>query len=1316
MAKFQAPASFDFTKPTLWPEWKERFLRYRTATKLTAEDGDVQVSCLIYAMGREADKIFSSFHFPDPEEGSPDPRNDFEGVIQKFDAHFIPKTNVIHERGKFYGRNQQAGETVEQFLRALRDLASTCQFGAREDEDIRDRLVLGLLDTDVSQRLQLESDLTLTTAIDTARHYELVKAQIQNQRNRSVATVVNRGHSSAHRPNSQGARGAHGGGNRGGKNAENARTCGKCGRQHPRDRCPAKGKRCMKCQKINHFAAVCRSSQSQSVHEVVDHVQEEVEMLNLGSVDDISTEPPWRVTLRLCGRETSFKIDTGADVSVISNAVYQSLQPRPSLKKSKVVLQGPGGIIKNEGEFTATVRRHSQSFSFRCFVVNTETDNLLSREAATQMQLVQRLEEIGAEHDEHDDDPLYSELNSKPVECDPVRITLTDDHKPYAINVARRVAIPLMKKVKDELQRLKNANIITEVEEPTDWCAGMVPVVKKDGTVRICTDFKQLNKAVKRERYVLPTIEDILHKLKGATIFSKLDATSGFFQLPLDEESKKLTTFITPYGRFYYNRLPQGITSAPEIFQRTVEKILKDQPNVVSFFDDILVFSKDDDSHKCHLKAVQETLRKVGLKLNYKKCQFNQPEVEFLGYRISKDGIRIDPSKVAAVTGMADPTNITELRRFMGMVNFLGRHLPHLSTIMHPLTQLLEKDKAWVWGPPQAKAMKEVKELITTAPTLAFFDPEKPTTVSSDASSYGMGGVLLQEQDDGSQQAVTYCSRTLTATEKRYAQIEKECLAAVWACERFDRYLVGLSSFALETDHKPLVPLINTRDLSDTPLRCQRMLMRLARFNVTAHYTQSKNMFVADTLSRNPLKGQEEGTVQKDVEEHVDAVTSAWPASDAYLEKVQKETENDPSLQIALEYTQKGWPEYKDDVKMGARHLYPIRGELSEWNGILTKGDRIVIPCSLRQEVLQRIHEGHMGVNKCREKAQQAVWWPHIGQDIKDYVSKCRFCLEKLPSQTKQPLLPSTLPERPFQRIAMDICEYKNAHFLISVDYYSRYIDISHLSNMTTKTVISKTKNLFAHHGIPETVITDNGPQFTSGEFQSFATDWNFKHVTTSPHYPQANGAAERAVRTAKDILRQDDVFRSLLAYRATPIPELGASPAELAFGRKLRTTLPSLPKMLTPRTIHRSVVQHRDKAFKSQQKANFDRHHGAQPLPPLCPGDPVLIKLDGEKGWKQPAVVMQPSAQHSYLLKTPAGAELRRNRRHIRPDTSADCRLPLKPNPQPHPEPAATPLAAPPIPGPEHQPLIPVLAEQSPGQTFTRSGRRIVRPSRFQE
>ena len=223
-------------------------------------------------------------------------------------------------------------------------------------------------------------------------------------------------------------------------------------------------------------------------------------------------------------------------------------------------------------------------------------------------------------------------------------------------------------------------------------------VPKKDGGVRIYTDYKKLNDAIKRERYVLPTVKDILHKLKGSTIFSKLDATSGFWQIPLDDESAKLTTLISPFGRYFYRRLPQGITSAPEIFQRTVEETIAREEHAVCFFDDILVFSENEEVHDKHLKNTMEKLNNAGIKLNKEKCQFRQQEIDFLGFVINKDGVKADPRKTEAILEMLYPTNVAELRRFLGMVNYLGRYLQNLSSVLQPVTELLEKDRAWTWA------------------------------------------------------------------------------------------------------------------------------------------------------------------------------------------------------------------------------------------------------------------------------------------------------------------------------------------------------------------------------------------------------------------------------------------------------------------------------------------------------------------------------------------------------------------------------------------------------------------------------------------
>lgn len=1341
MAKFNPPDNFDFCTPSKWPEWRERFMRYRSATKLNKEDGDVQVSTLIYAMGKEADKIFASFTFT-PGDNGRDMRNDFDTVLHKFNEHFIPKRNILHERARFYGRHQNVGETVEQFVRALHDLASTCDFKDNEEEAVRDRLVIGLLDKEVSQKLQLEDldTLTLKSAVDTARHYELVKQQ-QQDRPTSVNAVDHHQRSSSRGqqlPHQRGGRGRTNNGrtNNAQASAQASNKCGNCGYIHDHRKCPARGKRCQKCNKFNHFAIVCRSSaklinavdapKNESLH--MNSAVEEFYMGVLYQQQTMSPEPPWHVALELSGRQINFKIDTGADVSVISRAEFANITPKPNLIKSQAVLRGPGGLILHDGEFKTTVHHRDRQCNVRCFVVD-QAENLLSRDAAIRLQLIQRLDSI--ETPLHD--PLYGDLDIHPVKCPPVHITLTDKHTPYSVATARRVPIPLMQKVKEELDRLKSVGIIMPIEEPTDWCAPIVPVLKKGGGVRICTDYKHLNKAVKRERYQLPTLEDILHRLNGAKVFSKLDATSGFFQIPLDDESCKLTTFITPFGRFYYRRLPQGITSAPEIFQRTVETILNDK-NIICYFDDILVFSDNNADHAVHLKNAKDKLRNAGFKLNSQKCEYHKSEIDFLGYQISANGISIDPGKTKAISEMKPPEDITELRRFIGMVNFLGRHLSNLSTVMQPLTKLLEKETAWTWGPQQAQAFQKIKDMITSAPTLAFYSPEKPTIVSSDASSYGIGGVLLQQQENDSWRPVAYCSRTLSATERHYAQIEKECLAAVWSCERFDRYLVGLPSFILETDHKPLIPLINTRDLSETPLRCQRMLMRLARFNIQAQFVQGKDMFVADTLSRKPItECNTTNSIQTEVIEHVNFVTSSWPASDVYLSKIKQATGEDECLSIVMDYTLHGWPDYKENVKLGARHLYHIRAELSVCDGLLLRGNRIVIPPSLQKDVLERIHHGHLGITKCRERAASSVWWPGISKDISDVVSACSFCQEKQSSQRKEPLLTTPLPDHPFQQVAIDLCEYRGQQYLVLVDYYSRYIEICHMPRTTSDVVIAKLKNIFSHHGIPETVISDNGPQFKSSEFQHFMEEWNFNHVTTSPHYPQANGAAERAVRTAKHILSQNDIFKALLIYRATVIPELGASPAELAFGRKIRTNLPVLPKNLLPNTISKSLLMKNNSVFKSRQKQNFDRRHGVKQLPTLHPGDAVLIKLDGQKEWKQPAEVVKQCATRSYLLRTPEGGQLRRNRRHIQ--QIRGYTTPILPSsliitpkhtttvPATSPPPEVPPMSQSTLPVNDHptvanDPIISQPAEQDaqPHGIYTRSGRLITKPARFRD
>ena len=1311
------PKNFNFLSPQDWPTWKRNFLRFHTATSLGDKTELIQVANLIYAMGPEADRILDTFTMTEAD------RNKFAPVLAKFDEYFVPKRNIIHERAQFHRCSQKENETVDEYVRRLYDAAQYADF-ADKDNTIRDRLVLGLVDSEISEKLQLEDNLTLDKAISIAKRDDSVKKQLKEQRHVDAVRKDKggRGQQKERHSNSGGANPGKGGKPKVRHQKTGQSLCNFCGYEHPPRQCPAYGKRCKFCEGRHHFERVCNkkkkeNSARQNEVQVSYQSSDSDDVAYLMSVD--SDKEPWRQDLIVDGCSLTFKIDTGADVSCMSYECYKQLKTPPPLMNTTTILKSPGGVIDCLGKARLQVSVKGNKHEILVYVIRGHLkENLLSRSDCVAMNLVQRV------------DDLYGSIE-KPINRPPVHIELKAEHEPYSVKTARRIPIPLYEKVGEELKQMEKQGIIEKIDMPTDWCAPIVPVLKPNGKVRITTDFKKLNNAVKRERYMLPCVEEVLQRMSGSKVFSKLDARSGYFQIPLDSESAKLTTFITPFGRFFYKRLPQGISSAPEIFQKYMENILEGQPNVEVFMDDIMVHSENDEVHEKHLATAMESLSAAGVKLNKEKEELRRKEIKFLGHIISGDGIRPDPEKIQAIIGMNEPENIQELRRFLGMVNFLGRHLKNLSTVLNPMTELLNSDTAWTWGPAQREAMAAVKKLVTTAPTLALYNPELDTTVQADASSYGLGAVLLQTQKNGDILPVAYASRTLTRAEKNYAQIEKECLGVVWGCERFSRYLIGLPQFTIETDHKPLIPLINTRDLSETPLRCQRLLMRLASFNIVAKYVQGKDMHVSDALSRDPLKSADSVT-EEEVEMHVHQVEYSWPMTDTGLERIAKATQEDVTLRAAFEYTVNGWPRRKEDAVIAARDLYAIRGELSVSDGLLLKGEQIVIPPDLRGEILEKIHAGHLGLNKSRERAKDAVWWPQITRDIKDMIGKCHFCIERKPTQIKEPMQTSELPARPYQKVGADLLTHKSDQFLVVRDYYSRYIDIAYLPEQNSKTVIAKMKNIFAHHGVPQLLVTDNGSQFACTEFEKFTSDWNVSHETPSPRYPQANGAAESAVKTAKFILKQDDPFLALLSYRATPIPELGASPAELMFGRKIRTTLPVTHRSLSQKPIEEEELRERDAIWKQRQKSNFDRRHGARPLSELQPDEPVLIKLDNEKGWQLPAKVVEKCAPRSYMVQTPTG-QLRRNRRHLKPTTKAhyseaSTRSKLKPSVRQQP----APPIAPPCPPTEpemlqptgDQPEMPETGQGGSTEVETppspprlrRSGRQVVKPARYRE
>jgi hypothetical protein len=451
------------------------------------------------------------------------------------------------------------------------------------------------------------------------------------------------------------------------------------------------------------------------------------------------------------------------------------------------------------------------------------------------------------------------------------------------------------------------------------------------------------------------------------------------------------------------------------------------------------------------------------------------------------------------------------------MVNQLSKFSPNLAEITQPMRALLVKENAWLWGEPQRSSFNRVKEVLTASPVLALFDPNLETVLSADASSHGLGAILLQRQMAGEMQPVAYISRAMTPTEMRYAQIEKEALAFTWACERLSDYLIGLQ-FHIQTDHKPLVPLFSSKHLEELPLRVQRFRMRMMRFQFTISHVPGKDLTIADALSRAPVSAPsvDDKFLQQETTAYVDLVIRHLPASEQRLAEIRECQKYDHACQHMVEFCQSGWPE-KNALPAEVKPYYTVAAELSVQEGLLLRGSRIVIPPQLRKTLLNKIHCGHQGIAKCRELARQSIWWPGLSKQLEELIQNCRECL-KAQQQRPQPLTPTPLPALPWQKVASDLFEWNQSVYVLIVDYYSRYIEIARVNRPTTAEVVTHLKSLFARHGIPETLISDNGPQYSSREFAEFAKEYEFRHVTTSPYHPQGNGEAERAVKTIKDL------------------------------------------------------------------------------------------------------------------------------------------------------------------------------------------------------
>ena len=614
---------------------------------------------------------------------------------------------------------------------------------------------------------------------------------------------------------------------------------------------------------------------------------------------------------------------------------------------------------------------------------------------------------------------------------------------------------------------------------------------------KICIDPRDLNKAVKRQHFPLLTIEEVVSRIPNAKIFSKLDATSGFWQLQLDDQNSKLCTFNTPFGRYRYLRLPFGVKCASELYQSVISQMIEDIEGTEVIMDDILIWDRTMAEHDQRLKRVLNKAREYNLKLSPSKCEFRKSEITYIGHTLSSEGLKPDSDKLRAVEQMKAPTNKKELQTFLGFVQYLAKFLPNMSDVSAPLRQLLHKEVEWHWENEQEKSFQTLKKMCTNAPVLAYFDETKPIVLTVDSSSKGLGAAIVQ---DG--KPIAYASSALSETQQRYSQIEKETLAIVFGCKKFHQYIYG-QKVVVESDHKPLQSIFK-KGIHEMPARLQNFLFQLQKYDLDIVLKPGKTMFLADYLSRFYLE-ETNDTVVEDMNVNEIYLLSYMSVSPHKREKIKQATMKDREMTLLHDVTVRGWPETKVQLPAELKTYWNYRDVISSIDGLMFKGLKLIFPKELRNEMLEKIHSSHLGMVKCKSRAREVLFWPSMNSDIEVKVSRCAICALNQPQNPEEPLIPTEIPDRPWSKIGVDLFEFKGQHYLMSVDYFSKWPEINKLDNVSSKNVIQYMKGQFSRSGIPDSVMSDNRPQFASTEFRKFAQEYEFSKVTPSPGFAFSN-------------------------------------------------------------------------------------------------------------------------------------------------------------------------------------------------------------------
>lgn len=1005
-------------------------------------------------------------------------------------------------------------------------------------------------------------------------------------------------------------------------NTKPTRNCWYCGDLHFVRFCKYKEHKCKQCNVVGHKEGFCTSSKPKTNNDGKpknpqhqNFTKQKSNSIFMVSRIDFENRRKF-IKMKVNDVSVKLQIDTGSDISIISESTWRTIG-KPELKQTTHSARNASGeIFELSSELNCSIEFNGTQTTGTCYISTANLD-IIGIDWIEKFSLWDvPINSICNQIQSHSRNPSIQQSQTKFVEnlkqdfsdvfettlglC--TKTTAVLHLKPGATPVfrpKRPVSYAALSDVEQELQRLEEKGVITKIDFSA-WAAPIVVTKKSNGSIRICADFSTgLNDVLESHQYPLPVPEEIFATLAGGQYFSKIDLADAYLQIQVDEASRSLLAINTHKGLYQYNRLCFGIKSAPGIFQQTMDTMLAGCVGAVSYLDDLIVVSKTEDEHRKSLTNVFRRLREWGFHVKAEKCGIFLQRISYLGFIIDREGRRPDPEKIVAIQQMPPPTDVTTLRSFIGMISYYGQFVRQMRELRAPLDQLLKKETKWNWSTECQQAFEKAKEILKSNLLLTHFDPQFEVKVAADASSYGLGAVILHKYPDGSEKAIAHAARALLPAEKNYSQIEKEGLGLIFAVTKFHRYLYG-RKFTLSTDHKPLLAIFGSKKgiPAHTANRLQRWALTLLAYDFKIEHIGTTNFGHADALSRlmkqTPQSNEDSiiatiSMVDAEVNQIVLDNVRQLPVT---AKMIVESTANDALLKDVSTFLRTSWPSVIEDPQL--KLLYNRRESLSESNGCILMSERIIIPLVLQAAVLKQLHLSHPGIVRMKALARSHVYWPNIDKQIEELVRNCSRCASAAKMPTKTNLASWPIPKKPWERVHIDYAgPFQGHNFLLIVDAYSKWPEIFIMAQTTATATVAKIEELFARFGIPEILVSDNGTQFTSQMFADFCTNSGITHIRTPPYHPQSNGQAERFVDTFKRALSKtkgEEVTTSSLqtflrCYRTTPNTSLPQSmtPAQVMFGRQIRTTL----DLMHPKNVTFPIQRN------SNMEKQFNRHHG---------------------------------------------------------------------------------------------------------------------------